>query len=307
MPANDRAPSTQFYWRDWLGDPAVLAMTWPEKAHYFNFLAMTYQDSKPGVCTEEQVKRWARYSDRQWPAHREAIARAFQIRKDGMWIQKRCVRDSKAQRKRFRQSQKGGRASARRPRSSLGHLEPRLDRRLEAGLGSPSSSSSTSSSNRRKPTSPPPAERPHATAPRIEGDNGRGAHRDHGPEAVSNVLARAMPDRSGCTAIPNGTGFTDALIAKQQRRFPDIDVFHVAMTVAEDVRKGGVIQPVALLVHRCNELRAEAARRRAAESTAASSNRDPLQSPQNEVEPRGVADLGAASPAPHDEGHHEEE
>ena len=119
MPAINRAPSSQFYWKDWLSDDAVQRMSFDEQGRYMRVLAMTHQTDQPGVCSEEDVRLWASYSLSEWEEHREALARAFKIQPDGTWIQKRSAVQSAAQRRRYEKAAKGGRASAAGPRAQL--------------------------------------------------------------------------------------------------------------------------------------------------------------------------------------------
>src|SRR5689334_12602607 len=152
MSTNHRPPSIQFYWKDWLTDDAVQSMTYDEQGRYFRVLAMTYLSPTPGICLEAEVQRWTEYSDAEWVSHREAIRRAFKMRPDGAWIQKRAVEEREAQRQRFENAERGGRASAGRARDSRGQfvagLEGRLDVHLDRGAGTPASSSASASSER---------------------------------------------------------------------------------------------------------------------------------------------------------------
>lgn len=109
MPNGKRAPSSQFYWRDWLADPAVRAMSRDERGGYADVLAFTHQTDSPGVMTEDQVRGWAGYSSAEWVEHRERFAACFRIRKlDSVWLQKRTVEDHLQQARRYKSASTGG-------------------------------------------------------------------------------------------------------------------------------------------------------------------------------------------------------
>ncbi|HKQ57977.1 MAG TPA: hypothetical protein VJY35_08920 [Candidatus Eisenbacteria bacterium] len=102
----DRAPASQFYWRDWIVD--TRGMTRDQRGGYIDVLAFTnVESSRPGVMTEEQVRTWAGYSEDEWPAHRDVFRARFRIRRDGMWIQKRVIEERRAQKTRYKRAQKG--------------------------------------------------------------------------------------------------------------------------------------------------------------------------------------------------------
>lgn len=276
MSASNRAPSSQFYWRDWLVDPAVNAMTFDERGRYFQVLARTHQTDDPGVCTEEQVRTFAEYSREEWAEHRDALARAFRIRRDGIWIQKRTVKERQAQRKRFLKSQKGGRTSATRPRDSRGRLGPRLDSDSGRGDGPPASSAASATSEGRNPTPPLPVRPPPPSSSirerRLRGSEpAKGADRGtSGPEKIGDVMARTVALlRRG--AEPDVSGFPNAVLNRLRRRYPELDVFAIAAQVRDETKSGGVRNPVGLLTARCKQLHDQAAERRAAAAPRGSS------------------------------------
>jgi len=262
MPANDRPPSTQFYWRDWLSDSAVQGMSFDEQGRYMRVLAMTHQTDTPGVCTEEEVRGWAQLSSEEWPAHREAFARAFRIRLDGTWIQRRTVEDRKAQRRRFEQSQAGGRRSATRPRDLRGRLAPRLDAYLGVRPGAHSSSSPSSPSKLKNPTPrlPPRVATRATTAPLPEstaGDshaNWTTGKRANGLESVGDLVKRTMPRLGTADGQTEIAGFTDKFLKRMRARYPQIDLYVVAAWVREEVSAGRANNPEGLFVWRCRQL-----------------------------------------------------
>lgn len=259
MSTNGRAPSSQFYWRDWLADPAVQSMSFEEQGRYIRVLAMTHQTDHPGVCKEEDIRRWACYEAEEWAGHREAFARAFRIRSDGTWIQKRTVEEREAQRRRFERAQEGGRRSATRARDSLGHLAPRLGGHLEAGLGT--RSFSPASSELMNPTPPHPASVPilasTCMSAAVAGDaqGNQSTEREKGGlEPVGDVLQRAIPKLGVGGRHSPLPGYAGVFARRMRARFPDIDLFAVAAWVREEAKAGRVKDPEGLFVWRCEQL-----------------------------------------------------
>lgn len=111
MPRNDRAPSFQFYPGDWLSDPAVHALTFDQQGRYFWALCMSWQTPTPGLATEDQWRRWMRYSDARWASVRDRHAACFAVRDDGTWAQKRTLEVRAAQEVRYNASSSGARAT----------------------------------------------------------------------------------------------------------------------------------------------------------------------------------------------------
>src|SRR5262245_526660 len=173
MPRSERAPSFQFYPMDWLSDPAVDALSFDEQGRYFRALCMTYQGSAPGIATEDQWRAWMRYTEEEWPAHREALARCFKVDANGAWIQKRTRNDSRAQRRRYRSAKEAGRRSgvARRAKASNGSRTERERIGNEKPTPSSSASASASSSERNELPHPTPPERWRRSAPPVLSEN----------------------------------------------------------------------------------------------------------------------------------------
>lgn len=111
MPRSDRAPSFQFYPGDFLSDPAVAAMSFDERGRFWWALCWSWQTDRPGEGSEMLWRDWCGYSEDEWPAHRAALARAFAIRPDGVWVQKRTVEVRKAQLERQRRAREGASAT----------------------------------------------------------------------------------------------------------------------------------------------------------------------------------------------------
>lgn len=91
MSRAERPPSFSFYPADWLADAAVEAMSFDEQGRYWRAVCMSWQTNHPGIALEDQWRRWCRYASREWPKHRSALAAAFVLCPDEVWIQKRTV------------------------------------------------------------------------------------------------------------------------------------------------------------------------------------------------------------------------
>jgi hypothetical protein len=77
-------PFGRFWWKDWLGDPAVRRLTHEQRGRLMDVRAATYGSSTlgmtPGVMTEEDVRAWAGYTPEEWKRVREDFSRAFTMR-----------------------------------------------------------------------------------------------------------------------------------------------------------------------------------------------------------------------------------
>lgn len=111
--ARDRAPSFQFYPRDFMADPAVQAMTWDQRGRYVWALSCSWLTDAPGVATEDQWREWMRFTKRQWEGQRERFAACFDT--DGnVWTQKRLKQSREEQREYLTAAKLGGVARAER-------------------------------------------------------------------------------------------------------------------------------------------------------------------------------------------------
>lgn len=265
MSESDRAPSSQFYWKDWLSDVAVNAMTFEQRGHYFHYLAMTHQTDSPGRSSEEEVRQLACYSVDEWKENREAIRRAFRVEPDGTWIQKRTVRARDVQRVRHEKSVTGGRRSALRPRGAGGRFQPQP----RDGVGTPSSSSSSASASpsaiQQNPT-PQPLPPNHASAPPgrrgqpNEGTRGTkgAASGKAGLESLAAVVGRTIPGVAQPEFEPNTRPLSIEFIAANESRFPNIDVHVVAAEIKDQMDSGEVSSPRGLFMYRCRERQEQA-------------------------------------------------
>jgi hypothetical protein len=85
-----------FYWRDWLSDPYIRALSRDERAGLMDVWASTFGTRTPGIMSEEQVRNWAGYVVEEWAIHREHFMACFRIRPDGRWVFERARREAVA-------------------------------------------------------------------------------------------------------------------------------------------------------------------------------------------------------------------
>ena len=138
MPADDRAPSIQYYPRDWMADPAVQALSWDERGRFHWAWSSSLLTDRPGIAAEDQWRRWMGYSEDEWPAHREAHRACFRVRRDGVWVQARTVAEREAQKNRREKSRKGAATTNDKRWGKVG--ERRLDESLRVSPASASAS-----------------------------------------------------------------------------------------------------------------------------------------------------------------------
>lgn len=196
--ARDRAPSSQFYWSDWIVD--TRDMSRDERGGYIDVLAFTHQTPTPGVMTEDQVRRWAGYSEEEWPAHREVFASRFKVRDDGVWLQKRSIQERKAQLRRHENAKKGASATNELRWGSVARRQ--VERQSSDGPATVQRSHSESLAI--GPPSPSP--RKELTAvPNSDSDTRVGP-----PEAgtAGDIARQVTPDPARSSAAPSGTGPT---------------------------------------------------------------------------------------------------
>lgn len=113
--AKDRAPSFQFYPRDFVSSSAVTRMTPEERGGYVMLLCHAWDTDEPGVLPDDDSALSALSGlGKRWAKCRPAIARAFTV-EGGQWKQERMIAEREAQAERFRKaSEAGAKASAKR-------------------------------------------------------------------------------------------------------------------------------------------------------------------------------------------------
>jgi uncharacterized protein YdaU (DUF1376 family) len=200
--ARDRAPSSQFYWRDWIVD--TRGMSRDERGGYIDVLAFTHQTPTPGVMTEDQVRRWAGYTEEEWPAHRQVFSERFQVRDDGTWLQRRAIRERKAQIERREIATRGANATN---AMRWGRRSNVAESSLE-GRSTVADASLKRRSTRRSTVSPASAlkeESKNYSVPNSDSDTRVGP-----PEAgtAGDISRQGTPEPDRSSAAPSGTGPT---------------------------------------------------------------------------------------------------
>lgn len=110
--ARDRAPSFQFYPRDFISDPAVMAMKLAERGAYITLICAAWNGDEPGVLPADDaiLARLAQASPAEWRRLREGVSRAFDTEsRPGSWVQRRMVQVREEQVERFIRASDAGR------------------------------------------------------------------------------------------------------------------------------------------------------------------------------------------------------
>lgn len=107
MATKDRAPSFQFYPRDFMSDPDVQALSWDQRGRYVWALCCSHMSECPGVATESQWRQWMGYTAAQWNRNKDAMRRCFRVECD-KWVQERMLKEREEQRARYEQAVKAG-------------------------------------------------------------------------------------------------------------------------------------------------------------------------------------------------------
>jgi uncharacterized protein YdaU (DUF1376 family) len=105
--------SFPLYWRDWLSDPRLRAMSRDERGGFLDVLCFTQGTKTVGIYTEEECRVWAGYSWEAWQLVREKFLAVHTVRRDGLWLQKRARRERAAQKIRYKRARKAGKKGAR--------------------------------------------------------------------------------------------------------------------------------------------------------------------------------------------------
>lgn len=113
--ARDRVASFQFYPRDFISDPAVMAMTLAERGAYITLICAAWMSDEPGVLSADDaiLARLTQASPAEWRKVRDGVARAFDTdSRPGSWVQRRMVRVRAEQADRFARASVAGRIGA---------------------------------------------------------------------------------------------------------------------------------------------------------------------------------------------------
>jgi uncharacterized protein YdaU (DUF1376 family) len=109
--SKDRAPSFQFYPRDFISSSAVTRMTPEERGGYIMLLCHAWDSDTPGVLPDDDTALASLSGlGRRWAKCRPAIARAFTV-DGGTWMQQRMVAEREAQAERLREAVQGGKTT----------------------------------------------------------------------------------------------------------------------------------------------------------------------------------------------------
>lgn len=73
-------PFGRFWWKDWLGDPAIRRLTPEQRGRFMDVRAATYGTATPGEMTEADVQKWAGYTPDEWKKVREDFKRCFKVK-----------------------------------------------------------------------------------------------------------------------------------------------------------------------------------------------------------------------------------
>jgi len=106
------------YWRDWMNDPGVRAMTPEERGLLMDVRSLTQATKQPGIYTEDQCRRWAGYSIEEWSAHREPFLACHLVKGkrkgagEVLWVDPVMRREALAVRERLRKARESGKRGA---------------------------------------------------------------------------------------------------------------------------------------------------------------------------------------------------
>ncbi len=93
-----KAPSFQFYPKQWLGDDKVMLMDWDARGMHLQLMCIAWQQDEP--CTlpddDEIIKKWLG-NPKRWNELKKQIFRAWKL-KNGRWIQEGLLREYNKQR-----------------------------------------------------------------------------------------------------------------------------------------------------------------------------------------------------------------
>lgn len=107
--AKERAPSFQFYPRDFVSSRAVSLMTPEERGGYMFLLCHAWDSDTPGILPDDDaVLAQLSGLGKRWAKCRAAIARAFVV-DGGRWRQERMIEEREAQQERYERASRGAR------------------------------------------------------------------------------------------------------------------------------------------------------------------------------------------------------
>lgn len=108
--SRNKAPSFQFYPRDYMADPDVQAMSWEQRGRYHWALCCSALSGTPGVADEVEWRSWMGYTEAEWMPVCAVHARCFRIA-GTVWTQVRLKEMRTEQRIRYAASHAGADAT----------------------------------------------------------------------------------------------------------------------------------------------------------------------------------------------------
>lgn len=91
---DERAPAFQFYWKQWLSDDNVLAMSWTARAMHMHFICLAWQQTPPcSIPDDDDIMRaWVGHPG-DWENLKKQILRAWRHDElTGRWVQDGLLR-----------------------------------------------------------------------------------------------------------------------------------------------------------------------------------------------------------------------
>ena len=124
------------YWRDWLTDAGVRALSREERAGWADVECQTWATATPGLYTEDQCRAWAGYAEKEWPAHRERFLALHKVRPNGVWIRPAIRSEALATQTRLRRSKKAAQVAAQKRWRDKEKDALRIPQRMPQGMPS---------------------------------------------------------------------------------------------------------------------------------------------------------------------------
>lgn len=126
MASKDRAPSFQFYPRDYMADPDVQALSWERRGRYHWSLCCSALTEAPGIAPAAQWLLWMGYRVEPIERVRAKLRSCFKVEMvDGVevWVQERMAADRKDQRERYERASAGARMTNEKRWGFLSHSD----------------------------------------------------------------------------------------------------------------------------------------------------------------------------------------
>ena len=102
-----------YYWRDWLSDQAVQALSFDLQGRLHGWWCLTQGSKKPGVTTEDELRRAMKLTPARWAKCRDAVAACFKVGRDGTWKHLRTIEHRNAMKRRLNAARSSGKKGSR--------------------------------------------------------------------------------------------------------------------------------------------------------------------------------------------------